>query len=423
MSNINSALCIESGASADVSLLQKDPLQEAGLNQLLDYNAEIERYRSFANFYKTNGAFPQSAKIARITTPIFPSARIGVSPWNCDNAVLWGRKSAPIHPNRTRSDSSQRPGKPDTLQMANDSAFQIANLADCQQHNNNHSNHIFSPASGGNAAKKKRKRCGVCAPCRRLINCGVCSSCRNRKTGHQICKFRKCEELKKKPGSSLEFCFSSASALHQFCFSSTSVLLQLYISSASALRWFCFSSALVLLQFCFSSASDLLQFCLSSALVLLHFCVSSASVLLQFCVGFALVLLLFCLSFTSVLRGFCISFTSGLASVLLGSVSVLRQFYFRSCFGSASASSGAAFTLRDFNHSFLTLTSSSAPAAVTLNSSEENLIRSPYHMIRRSCETGLSPELPEVPSSWFDPGLFSQFMIIDYSVELMLPVF
>nr|5VC9_C Chain C, CXXC-type zinc finger protein 4 [Homo sapiens]5VC9_F Chain F, CXXC-type zinc finger protein 4 [Homo sapiens] len=48
--------------------------------------------------------------------------------------------------------------------------------------------------------KKKRKRCGVCVPCKRLINCGVCSSCRNRKTGHQICKFRKCEELKKKPG-------------------------------------------------------------------------------------------------------------------------------------------------------------------------------------------------------------------------------
>ncbi|KAG7278561.1 hypothetical protein CRUP_033429 [Coryphaenoides rupestris] len=69
-----------------------------------------------------------------------------------------------------------------------DSAFQIANLADCPQNN--------SSASSGNPAKKKRKR--------RLINCGVCSSCRNRKTGHQICKFRKCEELKKKPGSSLE---------------------------------------------------------------------------------------------------------------------------------------------------------------------------------------------------------------------------
>ncbi|KAG7458677.1 hypothetical protein MATL_G00223010 [Megalops atlanticus] len=77
-----------------------------------------------------------------------------------------------------------------------DSAFQIANLADCPQNN--------SSASSGNPAKKKRKRCGVCAPCRRLINCGVCSSCRNRKTGHQICKFRKCEELKKKPGTPLE---------------------------------------------------------------------------------------------------------------------------------------------------------------------------------------------------------------------------
>ncbi|TNN61937.1 CXXC-type zinc finger protein 4 [Liparis tanakae] len=69
-----------------------------------------------------------------------------------------------------------------------DSAFQIANLADCPQNN--------SSVSSGNPAKKKRKR--------RLINCGVCSSCRNRKTGHQICKFRKCDELKKKPGSSLE---------------------------------------------------------------------------------------------------------------------------------------------------------------------------------------------------------------------------
>ncbi|XP_023654953.1 CXXC-type zinc finger protein 4 isoform X2 [Paramormyrops kingsleyae] len=236
----------------------------------------MERYRSFANFYKTNGAFPQTAKIARITTPIFPSARIGVSPWNCDNAMLWGRKSAAVAPNRTsmHRNESQRPGKPgvppETLQMANnnflstlspdhcrplagecmnklkcggaaeaeimnlpervgtfsaipalggislppgvivmtalhspaasaavtDSAFQIANLADCPQNN--------SSASSGNPAKKKRKRCGVCAPCRRLINCGVCSSCRNRKTGHQICKFRKCEELKKKPGSSLE---------------------------------------------------------------------------------------------------------------------------------------------------------------------------------------------------------------------------
>ncbi|KAG5844944.1 CXXC-type zinc finger protein 4-like [Anguilla rostrata] len=278
MSNMNNALCVETGQGADVSLLQKDNLQldSSGLNSVLDYNAEMERYRSFANFYKTNGAFPQAAKIARITTPIFPSARIGVSPWNCDNAMLWGRKSAALNPNRTavHRNESQRPGKPglppEALQMANnnflgalspehcrplagecmdklkcgsaeaeimnlpdrvgtfsaipalggislppgvivmtalhspaassavsDSAFQIANLADCPQSS--------ASASGGNAAaKKKRKRCGVCAPCRRLINCGVCSSCRNRKTGHQICKFRKCEELKKKPGTSHE---------------------------------------------------------------------------------------------------------------------------------------------------------------------------------------------------------------------------
>lgn len=52
-------------------------------------------------------------------------------------------------------------------------------------------------ASAISSGKKKRKRCGMCAPCRRRINCEQCSSCRNRKTGHQICKFRKCEELKR----------------------------------------------------------------------------------------------------------------------------------------------------------------------------------------------------------------------------------
>uniref|UniRef100_A0A3P8TNH0 CXXC-type zinc finger protein 4 n=1 Tax=Amphiprion percula TaxID=161767 RepID=A0A3P8TNH0_AMPPE len=78
------------------------------------------------------------------------------------------------------------------------SAFQMTGgqraLTDCQQHTNS------SPCPSSSSPSSKRKRCGVCGPCRRLINCGVCSSCRNRKTGHQICKFRKCEELKKKPG-------------------------------------------------------------------------------------------------------------------------------------------------------------------------------------------------------------------------------
>ncbi|XP_037614910.1 CXXC-type zinc finger protein 5-like [Sebastes umbrosus] len=104
------------------------------------------------------------------------------------------------------------------------SAFQMTGgqraLTDCQQHANSSpcpsssspsssgvtaggvalSSSSTTGTSSGAVAKRKRKRCGVCGPCRRLINCGVCSSCRNRKTGHQICKFRKCEELKKKPG-------------------------------------------------------------------------------------------------------------------------------------------------------------------------------------------------------------------------------
>ncbi|XP_053477033.1 methylcytosine dioxygenase tet3-A isoform X5 [Ictalurus furcatus] len=47
--------------------------------------------------------------------------------------------------------------------------------------------------------RKKRRRCGACVPCLRKINCGQCSCCLNRKTGHQICKLRKCVELKKRP--------------------------------------------------------------------------------------------------------------------------------------------------------------------------------------------------------------------------------
>lgn len=77
-----------------------------------------------------------------------------------------------------------------------DSALHMAGLAEYPAHS--------ELASAINAGKKKRKRCGMCAPCRRRINCEQCSSCRNRKTGHQICKFRKCEELKKKPSAALE---------------------------------------------------------------------------------------------------------------------------------------------------------------------------------------------------------------------------
>ncbi|XP_067885140.1 CXXC-type zinc finger protein 4 [Heterodontus francisci] len=85
---------------------------------------------------------------------------------------------------------------PAALAAMADGALQLASLPDCPLYQ--------VTAAGGHPAKKKRKRCGLCAPCRRLINCGECSSCRNRKTGHQICKLRKCEELKKKPGCSPE---------------------------------------------------------------------------------------------------------------------------------------------------------------------------------------------------------------------------
>ncbi|XP_040270327.1 methylcytosine dioxygenase TET3 isoform X2 [Bufo bufo] len=45
---------------------------------------------------------------------------------------------------------------------------------------------------------KKRKRCGVCEPCLRKEPCGACYNCVNRSTSHQICKKRKCEQLKRK---------------------------------------------------------------------------------------------------------------------------------------------------------------------------------------------------------------------------------
>ncbi|KAG7512032.1 methylcytosine dioxygenase TET1 [Solea senegalensis] len=50
--------------------------------------------------------------------------------------------------------------------------------------------------------RKKRSRCGTCVPCVRKVNCGQCSCCLNRRTGHQICKLRKCMELRKRKLSS-----------------------------------------------------------------------------------------------------------------------------------------------------------------------------------------------------------------------------
>ncbi|MEQ2158928.1 hypothetical protein GOODEAATRI_017188 [Goodea atripinnis] len=182
---------------------------------MLDYTTEMDRYRSsIATFYKTNvnmnmnvTNFPQSAKLAArlaAAAPIFPptAARLGAmatAPWGChDNmnmnmnhpaAMFWGRPkpgTAHHHP-IAPSNGNFLPG--------------YSGGADCGVMNKQgHAHPDMMGLSERTVAKRKRKRCGVCGPCRRLINCGVCSSCRNRKTGHQICKFRKCEELKKKPG-------------------------------------------------------------------------------------------------------------------------------------------------------------------------------------------------------------------------------
>lgn len=67
----------------------------------------------------------------------------------------------------------------------------------------------LGPGSSGTSLKpqrkerRKRSRCGTCEPCLRKINCGQCSCCLNRRTGHQICKLRKCVELKRRRTSSL----------------------------------------------------------------------------------------------------------------------------------------------------------------------------------------------------------------------------
>ncbi|KAG9335618.1 hypothetical protein JZ751_004383 [Albula glossodonta] len=58
-----------------------------------------------------------------------------------------------------------------------------------------------SPVPLAAGERKKRSRCGACEPCLRKVSCGTCSCCLNRRTGHQICKLRKCVELKKKPSA------------------------------------------------------------------------------------------------------------------------------------------------------------------------------------------------------------------------------
>ena len=54
-----------------------------------------------------------------------------------------------------------------------------------------------SNGADGKATKKKRKRCGECPGCLKKDNCNECGPCKSVRS-HQICKMRKCDQLKTK---------------------------------------------------------------------------------------------------------------------------------------------------------------------------------------------------------------------------------
>lgn len=54
-----------------------------------------------------------------------------------------------------------------------------------------------TPDAMDKGTKKKRKRCGECPGCLKKDNCGECGPCRSVRS-HQICKMRKCDQLKTK---------------------------------------------------------------------------------------------------------------------------------------------------------------------------------------------------------------------------------
>lgn len=78
-----------------------------------------------------------------------------------------------------------------------------------------------SPTSESDkSSKKKRKRCGNCPGCLRKDNCGDCGPCKSVRS-HQICKMRKCDQLKSKKEKVREVstrlgCFSRIFVLHSF---------------------------------------------------------------------------------------------------------------------------------------------------------------------------------------------------------------
>ncbi|KAG9262064.1 methylcytosine dioxygenase TET3-like [Astyanax mexicanus] len=104
------------------------------------------------------------------------------------------------------------PPAPDVYEFSldQDETKVVSPLAKFIQTEHQHAGLFTLPQQEPPGTRKKRKRCGMCAPCLRSENCGSCSNCLNRKVGHQICKLRKCEELKKKRSTwQVEYCEDS----------------------------------------------------------------------------------------------------------------------------------------------------------------------------------------------------------------------
>jgi hypothetical protein len=85
-------------------------------------------------------------------------------------------------------------------------------------------NNMQTPSDGEKTTKKKRKRCGECPGCLKKDNCGDCGPCKSVRS-HQICKMRKCDQLKTKKEKVREVSeIDSLYSLSYLCFSFASLM-------------------------------------------------------------------------------------------------------------------------------------------------------------------------------------------------------
>ncbi|KAK8768933.1 hypothetical protein V5799_014602, partial [Amblyomma americanum] len=83
------------------------------------------------------------------------------------------------------------------LPMAPEQPSHWADQQQQQQQRNGLAPPPGTPDGMDKGTKKKRKRCGECPGCLKKDNCGECGPCRSVRS-HQICKMRKCDQLKTK---------------------------------------------------------------------------------------------------------------------------------------------------------------------------------------------------------------------------------